>query len=116
MPLRPPRQCPRCGGRLPTAARCPACTLARDRWRGSAASRGYTKAWSHYAQAFLDRFPFCGMRADGQFHPEHSRCLQRGERRRAECVDHIVPLRDGGAVFDPRNHQALCFRCNRRKS
>jgi 5-methylcytosine-specific restriction endonuclease McrA len=111
MPQRPPRRCPRCGGTLPSAARCPTC----DHWRGSAAARGYTYTWSKYARGFLDRFPFCGMRMDGQFYAEHSLCHQRGERRRAQCVDHIVPIRAGGSIFNPTNHQALCFRCNRVK-
>jgi 5-methylcytosine-specific restriction endonuclease McrA len=30
-------------------------------------------------------------------------------------VDHIIPLRDGGALLDPANHQSLCYACNNRK-
>jgi 5-methylcytosine-specific restriction endonuclease McrA len=56
------------------------------------------------------------MRQDGALHAEHSRCVQEGRRVRATCTDHIRAIRDGGAVFDPANHQSLCGACNRRKA
>jgi 5-methylcytosine-specific restriction endonuclease McrA len=31
-------------------------------------------------------------------------------------TDHILAIRDGGAVFDPANHQSLCNSCNAAKS
>jgi 5-methylcytosine-specific restriction protein A len=30
----------------------------------------------------------------------------------ATLVDHIVPIRDGGAILDPANCQPLCRRCH----
>jgi 5-methylcytosine-specific restriction endonuclease McrA len=55
------------------------------------------------------------MRQDGQQHREDSRCTQRGLRTPARVVDHIHAIADGGAVFDPANHQSLCVACNTRK-
>ena len=64
---------------------------------------------------WLRQFPWCGQRMDGRLYAEHSRCVQAGLRVRAECTDHIVPLREGGARLDPRNHQSLCLACNTAK-
>jgi 5-methylcytosine-specific restriction endonuclease McrA len=55
------------------------------------------------------------MRQDGQQHREHSWCTQHGLRTPARVVDHIQSIADGGAVFDPANHQSLCVACNTRK-
>lgn len=78
--------------------------------------RGYTPAWSRYSQAWLRRFPWCGQRLDGRFHVTHSRCAQEGRREPATCTDHILAQKDGGAQFDPLNHQSLCRPCNARKA
>jgi len=42
-------------------------------------------------------------------------CVQCGARGRVE-VDHVVPLRDGGAPFDLSNLQCLCAACHARKT
>ena len=48
------------------------------------------------------------------------RILQRDRHRcqlcggRANCVDHILPIRAGGARLDPRNLRACCLACNSR--
>jgi 5-methylcytosine-specific restriction endonuclease McrA len=116
VPGAPLQPCPRphCG-RLTRGGLCPTHRQERERRRGTAQQRGYTAAWAAYSRAWLQRFPWCGQRADGLFHVEHSRCAARGERVAAEVTDHIRSLRDGGARMDPRNHQSLCKRCNTRK-
>ncbi|RBO54173.1 HNH endonuclease [Rhodovulum sp. BSW8] len=43
------------------------------------------------------------------------RCVECGAKGRLE-VDHITPLRDGGAPFDLGNLQCLCGRCHARKT
>jgi 5-methylcytosine-specific restriction protein A len=108
MALAPPRYCthPRCPKKAVAEGRC------EDHRRPSAHQRHYTYRWTKYAAAWLLVFPWCGQRRDGAFYPEHSACVRRGERVRAEVVDHIVPLSAGGSVFDPVNHQSLCVRCN----
>jgi 5-methylcytosine-specific restriction endonuclease McrA len=95
---------------------CSRCRRTDDEARGSAVARGYDRRWSDYARDWLVRFPWCGQRQDGALHADHSRCVQRGERQRAQLVDHIMPLRAGGAKLDPHNHQSLCRGCNRVKA
>ena len=110
MPNAPRRPCSRCG-RL-VFGRCTRCARRQDQARGSARARGYDQEWTEYARAWLLVFPYCGQRSDGTLYAEHSRCVQRGERVRADVVDHIQPLAAGGARLDPRNHQSLCRSCN----
>jgi 5-methylcytosine-specific restriction protein A len=91
---------------------CSVCTHRRDALRGFAQQRGYDKTWHAVSMAWLRKYPFCGMRIDGQLHAEHSRCVQRGIRQRADVTDHIRSIRNGGARFDPNNFQSLCNACN----
>lgn len=80
--------------------------------RGTAHERGYTARWHRYSAARLKRLPVCGMREDGSLDARYSRCVQQGIRRAADCTDHIVPLRLGGAMWDIHNHISLCRACN----
>ncbi len=43
------------------------------------------------------------------------KCVQCGERGRLE-VDHVKPIRDGGAPYDLDNLQSLCPACHARKT
>lgn len=43
------------------------------------------------------------------------RCVACGARGRLE-VDHVKPIRDGGAAFDLGNLQTLCVPCHSRKT
>lgn len=113
MGVAPPRPCARCH-RL-VRGRCPTCQGERDHARGNAAARGYDRAWAAYSRRWLLQYPACGMRRDGRFHVEHSRCVSEGRIVPATCTDHIRPLRYHGAKFDPANHQSLCTSCNNRK-
>jgi 5-methylcytosine-specific restriction protein A len=47
-----------------------------------------------------------------------NRCRIRGPACtiRATCVDHIVPWRKGGALYDPANLRAACHACNTERS
>jgi 5-methylcytosine-specific restriction endonuclease McrA len=85
---------------------------ARDRARGTAQERQYTYQWATYSQVFRTLHPFCGERSDGSLDYVHSRCVQRGLETPTQCVDHIVPLSQGGSLWDTRNHLALCTACN----
>jgi len=78
-------------------------------------ARGYDRAWGRYSRAWLRRFPWCGQRGDGRFHVEHSKCAREGGYVLATVTDHIHALGQGGAKFDPANHQSLCYSCNARK-
>jgi 5-methylcytosine-specific restriction enzyme A len=121
MPTAPRRPCRQSGcghlvARDAPGGRCPTHARAYDQRRGTATERGYDAAWARFSTAWRRQFPWCGMRADGQLHGEHSRCVVEGRRVLAECVDHIVSMHHGGAKYDTANLQSLCQACNRRKN
>lgn len=68
--------------------------------RGTAAQRGYDRAWQALATAYKRTHPHC------EAH------LTKGQQVPTEIVDHRVALRDGGPRLDPRNLQALCRSCH----
>ena len=115
MPSKPPHPCPRCRTLTLGSGLCGPCLRKADRTRGSAIDRGYDQDWAVYSREWLRRFPYCGQRADGQFYPEHSRCVRLGMRTPAQVTDHIVRLRDGGPRLDAKNSQSLCRGCNAAK-
>jgi hypothetical protein len=80
--------------------------------RGTAQQRGYTSQWATYSKVFRTTHPVCGERADGSLDILHSRCLQEGRTTPSACVDHIIPLTQGGSMWDEGNHLALCVACN----
>jgi len=109
---------PRCPNLIDRGAlynRCPEHARAYDLQRGSPQERGYTSTWAKVSKSWRLRFPLCGMRRDGQLHPEHSQCVQEGRFTPAECTDHIVSMKNGGAQYAEENLQSLCLRCNNRK-
>jgi 5-methylcytosine-specific restriction endonuclease McrA len=85
---------------------------AIDRQRGTAQARGYDSAWATYSQQFRAKHPVCGERADGSMDATNSRCVQRGLTSPAECVDHTIPMAQGGSKWDERNHMSACLNCN----
>lgn len=75
-----------------------------DRKRGSAAARGYDARWHRLRNRLLVEEPLC------------RHCRNVGIVEPAVEVDHIVPLKAGGARLDPANCQPLCRPCHRRKT
>lgn len=75
-----------------------------DARRGSAAARGYDSRWRKLRNRFIREHPLC------------IHCKAEGRTKEAEEVDHIIPLRQGGARLDPANLQSLCRRCHQRKT
>jgi hypothetical protein len=63
-----------------------------------------TQAWTLHSIAERDREPLCRL------------CKAAGRITAAVCVDHKVPLADGGSMHDPENLQPLCSACHRKKS
>jgi 5-methylcytosine-specific restriction protein A len=78
---------------VPAGKRCPRCTKAANKARGSAATRGYDAEWRAFREDFLRRYPWCSV---------------EGCPEPATDVDHIVALRDGGKRFDPANCRSMC--------
>lgn len=60
--------------------------------------------WRATSKAFREEHPLC------------EECLKSGRIRPAQLVDHIVPIRQGGAKLDPSNLQSLCNACHSAKS
>ncbi len=77
----------------------------RDRYRGSAASRGYGRRWQKARKGFLARHPLCVT------------CDLKNIVTAATVVDHIKPHRGNQSLFwDRNNWQALCKPCHDRKT
>jgi 5-methylcytosine-specific restriction enzyme A len=74
------------------------------RARGSSSSRGYDRKWEKLRAWHLAREPLC------------RQCQIEGKVVAAFLVDHITPIRQGGAVLDPANLQSLCVRCHNQKT
>lgn len=72
--------------------------------RPSSSSMGYDRRWRRLRSWFLARHPLC----------EH--CKREGRLEPANEVDHITPLRWGGARLDQNNLQALCKSCHSKKT
>ena len=70
-----------------------------DRTRGKTKARGYGGRWQKVRSRKIKRDPMC----------EHCGKV-------AVDVDHITPIKQGGAQYDPANLQTLCRRCHNIKT
>lgn len=78
---------------------------AYDRYRGSAAERGYNSRWRRYRAQYIREHPLC------------CECEQAGIVTPTFAVDHIIPHRGDPELFwDPANHQPLCKRHHDQKT
>lgn len=76
-----------------------------DRYRDKGARDFYSSAaWRNKRKEYLTEHPFC------------EECRKSGILAPAQMVDHIKPIKHGGALLDDNNLQALCNRCHSRKS
>jgi 5-methylcytosine-specific restriction protein A len=64
----------------------------------------HTTRWAKLRRFHLSQYPLCVM------------CSTRGFVAVANVVDHIIPIVDGGAMFDPKNLQSLCRPCHTEKT
>ena len=113
MPRKAPTPCryPGCAAVLATAGYCDQHRVAVHRDYGRA-RRGFdtevgfyqSARWRGVRAAFLREHPLCRV------------CAARGRVVPAVVVDHVVPVKDGGARFDVGNLQALCVTCHNRKT
>lgn len=63
-----------------------------------------TPRWREKRKRYLQQHPFC------------VECLKGGTYVKATMVDHIIPIKQGGSMFDDDNLQGLCWSCHSRKS
>ena len=113
MPLSAPTPCrhPGCGAVLARPGYCDTHRKAVHRDYGRArrsfdAELGFYQSaqWRAVRAAFLRQQPLC------------CACEVRGRVVPAVVVDHVVPIKQGGARFDPENLQALCVSDHNAKS
>lgn len=100
MPTLPPRPCtyPRCKKMQKKRSRCEDHQVSHA-WKGSNKfSNGWK--WSRLKNNALQRDNFLCVK-----------CIEKGEPRRAEEVDHIIPRSRGGSD-DQSNLMSLCSRCH----
>ena len=63
----------------------------------------YSKAWQRMRAYMRQKYQLC------------AECLKNGIVKAGEIVDHITPIKDGGAMLDESNLQVLCYACHNRK-
>jgi len=109
-PTKPNHPCstPGCPALVAQGSRCPAHQAAhyrqQDAGRPSASQRGYDRRWRWLRQHVLLREPLC--RA----------CAALGRVTPATEVDHIIPIRAGGARLDVSNLASICKSCHSAKT
>lgn len=101
MPTAPPSRCtdPECHDLATTNGRCDAHQRPPWQQRSKAWGKGSTTAWRRFRRDQLRREWLC-----------------RHCGTKATEVDHIRPLSQGGAKWDPGNVQSLCSDCHDAKS
>ncbi|MED1419029.1 HNH endonuclease signature motif containing protein [Bacillus smithii] len=76
-----------------------------DKYRGSAAKRGYDSKWRKARKVYLLKHPFC------------VECMKEGVYTPATVVDHIIPHKGDKKLFwDQTNWQPLCEMHHNRKT
>jgi hypothetical protein len=56
----------------------------------------FTTGWRETAKRYRINNPLC------------EECRRQGRLEEAVVTDHIIPIKQGGAIWDERNYQALC--------
>jgi len=64
----------------------------------------HTQQWRNTRKRFLAMYPLC------------KQCEKSGIITPAKVLDHITPVKQGGAKFDFNNLQSLCDKCHASKS
>lgn len=108
MPSKPKHPCkhPGCSVLISSGSYCPEHSRKQQgETRGSAASRGYGRAWQRESKAYLASHPWC------------AECQRQGRRTPATEVDHRVPHKGDRRLFwDRSNWQPLCHNCHSTKT
>ncbi|MCJ8015241.1 HNH endonuclease [Paenibacillus sp. KQZ6P-2] len=103
MPSKPKRPCsqPGCTELTTEGSRCSEHKRVIDRYRGTAAQRGYDGKWRKARLGFLRKHPLC------------KHCQEKNRLTEATVVDHIKPHKGDKTLFwDRDNWQPLCASCH----
>lgn len=79
-------------------------TLEQSEYHRQQSNFYATIEWKKKRQEYLVEHPFC------------VECRSKGRATAATIVDHILPIKMGGAPLDDCNLQGLCWSCHSRKS
>lgn len=113
MPRSSPTPCraPGCAAVVAVPGYCPKHRGVRHREYGRARHRfdaevGFyqSRRWRVMRASFLYQHPLC------------MTCERVGRLIAAKVVDHIIPIKQGGARFEAANLQSLCVRCHNGKT
>lgn len=113
MPTRAPTPCrhPGCPVLLTTPGYCEAHRSVAHR-EYTRARRGFDTELGFYASATWRAVRAAFLRE----HPLCRRCAAEGRQVAAQVVDHVTPIKNGGARYDEGNLDALCVRHHNAKS
>ncbi len=76
-----------------------------DKYRGTAAERGYDSRWRKAREGYLLHHPLC------------VECMKEDIVEPATVVDHRIPHKGNKQLFwDKKNWQSLCKRCHDKKT
>ena len=108
MPTKPKRPCPKPGcPNLECTEHTNYASKQYDRYRGTAASRGYDSRWATFSRSYRARHPLCAV----------AKRNSRTEAPNDLHVDHIIPLSHWrGSKFDGANLQAISAKAHARKT
>lgn len=63
-----------------------------------------TYKWRKTSESYRKAFPLC------------CQCSDKGRTKKANVVDHITPIKEGGALYDWDNLQSLCHSHHNKKT
>jgi len=66
----------------------------------SARQRGYDTRWEKVREIYGRKYPLC------------EDCLAKGIVKQKDLVHHIIPIAEGGNIYDENNLKSLCFECH----
>lgn len=112
MPIAPPRLCSKCGHVVSGGGKCPTC--ARRRAKEYNMHRRDKQTYDEVYNTTRWRLirdlrlkASCGL---------CDMCRENGIIAKADVVDHIIEIKDGGEPFDLRNTQSLCHYHHNKKT
>lgn len=82
-------------------------------------ANAYDHAWQAFARRYLRKHPICSCSEVRVWRAGAEELMVLGPAGAvapAVHVDHVRPLRMGGAKYDPANLQPLCHACHSRKT